>query len=371
MTMTATRLDENILLTADNCRYCLMCRHVCPIGHVTGLETLTPHGWGLMIASNRRGLLTWNDESVFKLYSCADCGTCRAHCVTDQPLPETIATARAQVVEAGLAPPAVGRVAEMLQRWQNPYEEQAPEPVEGRGEVALFVGDEATYLRPGLLDAALKLLEAAGIRPVLIGRGRSNGYVASSLGLIEIAHDLARANLEDLAASGARRLLVLSPGDFFAFKQLYPERLQLSLPDSVDLSEVTVLLAQALDRGELAFEPLPPGPPHAYVDPSHSVRVKTRYDAPRKLLAAVIPAPPVELFWRRERTHPVGSTALKFTIPQFADHLTWARLGDARQAGAQRLISEDAGTLKALGDHAARFGVEVLSLYELLASQLR
>ena len=21
--------------TTDNCRYCLMCRHVCPVGHVT------------------------------------------------------------------------------------------------------------------------------------------------------------------------------------------------------------------------------------------------------------------------------------------------------------------------------------------------
>ena len=77
----------------DNCRYCLMCRHVCPVGHVTNLEPLTPHGWGLTIASVQRGLMTWNTETVGVLYHCADCGTCRANCVTDQPLPEAIAAA--------------------------------------------------------------------------------------------------------------------------------------------------------------------------------------------------------------------------------------------------------------------------------------
>ena len=94
------------LATTENCRYCLMCRHVCPVGHVTQLETLTPHGWGLTIASVRRGLLTWNDETVDVLYSCADCGLCRANCVTDQPLPDAIAAARAEVTAHSLHLPS-------------------------------------------------------------------------------------------------------------------------------------------------------------------------------------------------------------------------------------------------------------------------
>ncbi len=52
------------LPTTENCRYCLMCRHVCPVGHVTRLETLTPHGWGLTIESVKRNLLEWNDETI-------------------------------------------------------------------------------------------------------------------------------------------------------------------------------------------------------------------------------------------------------------------------------------------------------------------
>ena len=44
------------------------------------------------------------------------------------------------------------------------------------------------------LPAVLKLLKAVGIEPVLIGRGRNSGYLASSLGLNDLAKDLAKKN---------------------------------------------------------------------------------------------------------------------------------------------------------------------------------
>ena len=77
--------------------------------------------------------------------------------------------------------------------------------VNGQGEVALFVGDEAQYLWPAGLEAALKLLKAAGVEPVLVGVGRNNGYLASSMGFSETAKSLAQATLDDLKASGATR----------------------------------------------------------------------------------------------------------------------------------------------------------------------
>ena len=37
------------ITTEQDCRFCWMCRHVCPVGHVTKRETLTPHAWALLI----------------------------------------------------------------------------------------------------------------------------------------------------------------------------------------------------------------------------------------------------------------------------------------------------------------------------------
>ena len=362
---------ENVILTTENCRYCLMCRHVAPVEQVTFREALSPHGWALLIASVRRGLTAWNEDTIDVLYSAPDHGNSRAHCVTNQPLPEAIAAARAEVAAQGLAPAAAYQVNEALQQWGNPYQEQAMATADGRAEVALFVGDDTCYLWPEALAAARALLQATGVEPALIGIGRNNGYLASSLGFPETARRLAEDTLDELRNSGARRLLVLSPGDYFTFSQLYDERLGIKWPEDVAFLEVTSYLADQVDRGALRFRRADGNDLYAYVDPTHAVRVPGQREAPRRLLATVLPeANRRELFWRRERAHPVGSTALQFTKPDIAQKLTEARLQDAANSGAQLLISEDPATLSHLAGHAGRYGLQVQGLYELLAEHL-
>lgn len=360
---------EDVIDVTENCRHSLMCRHVCPVGNITHRETLTPHGWAQLVASERRGLIAWNEDTVQALYACADCGSCRAHCVTSQALPEAIAAARAVVASRDLAPPVVYELAERLREWQNPHVEVPPEAVEGEGEVALFVGDEAQHLRPSALEAALELLNAVGVAPILIGKGRSSGYLASSLGLPEIARGLAESNLEELKSTGANRLLVLGPGDFFTFQQMMDERLGVRLPEGVEVLEVIPFLAEQETKGTLRLNRLQSEAATAYVDPTHAVRVKTRYAAPRRLLSAVLAEPPVELFWRDGRAYPCGNLALQFTQPDLADALTRARLEDAAGRGAEVVVTEDPGSLAHLERHAADFGLRVEGLYELLARQ--
>lgn len=361
---------ENVIDTIENCRYCLMCRHIASVEYVTHKETLSPHGWALVIASVKRGLLEWDQDTVEVIYSAPDHGNSRAHCVTRQPLPEAIAAIRAELVNLQLAPSVVYEIDENLREFGTPFAKRKPGVVHGEGEVALFVGDEAQYLWPKALTAAIDMLITLGINPVMIGVGRNNGYLASSLGLPDTARQLAEATLEELRASGANRMLVLSPGDYFTFNQLYDERLGIEFPEDVELLELTTLLADRLEGGEIEFKKLADQTPFAYVDPTHAVRLPERHDNPRKLLAAVMPGAPRELFWRRERGHPVGSTALQFTRPDIAEQLTLARLKDAQHNGAQLLFSDDPGTLKQLDGLAEGFGMQVKGLYELLFEQL-
>ena len=55
-----------------------MCRHVAPVGHVTHEEAVTPHGIALTVASQRRGLIDWNEDTVGIVYAEPDGGNCRA-----------------------------------------------------------------------------------------------------------------------------------------------------------------------------------------------------------------------------------------------------------------------------------------------------
>jgi len=359
----------SVIDTTENCRHCLMCRHMCPVGHVSHLETLTPHGWGQVVASEKRGLLEWNDSTVDVMYSCADCGVCQSHCVTDQPLPDAIAAVRANLVRDGLAPSIVETLKERLIKWGNPYEEKTPVPPEGKGEYALFVGDAAVHLWDKTVPALLKVLKQIGIEPALIGRGCNSGYLASSLGLHDLAKRFSQQILTELNETGATKLLVMSPGDYYTIHAMYPERLGISLPEDVQLIDVVSLLDEKHTSGELSFNRIEMGLPYAYVDPTHAVRTLDRLEAPRRLLNAVLPTPVIELFWRKERAHPAGDGALQFVQPELSLLLAKARNEDATQAGAQGMITEDSATLYQL-NQLSPSGLPVKGLYELLADRI-
>jgi len=355
--------------TTDSCRYCWMCRHVCPTGFVTKKETHTPHGYALLIASATRGVSTWNADTVDALYHCADCGCCESHCATHQPLPEAVVGARAGLAEAGLAPAAAVEVKARLDRWGSVHGDPGTRPAPAVGPVGLFVGDLPAG-HTATIDAALQLLSRAGLPAVMVGTGRSTGLDASSLGFIDTARALAAAVLADVEASTCTQLLVLAPGDRFAFERAYTTRLGVTWPQSVRVREVTAALAEAHASGTLRFQAPADTRPWAYQEPDHAVRVGER-PWPRQLLTAALGAANERRLLRRdERAHPCGTAGgLELTQPQLAAGLAAARLEDARNVGATRLVTEDPACVRLLRQQATG-GVEVVDLFALLASRL-
>lgn len=355
---------QDPIVTLENCRFCLMCAHVAPIGNLTRLETYTPHGMALIATSEERDLIGWDEETVAIMFSEVDGGNSRAHCVFSQPFEESIAAVRALLVDQGFAPDGAIAAQHRLVTYGNPYAEQAPQPADGKGDVALFVGDAAPYLWPSAVPAVLSLLEKGGIEPVLLGNGRNNGLIAHALGYPDLARELVQATLDELQQSGAKTLLLLSAGDAYAFTTGLEERLDLLLPDSVEVVEV----GEFLVRGEHinAASGREDGPPAAYVDPTHAVRLPDRHEWARALASTVAGDDRVELFWREDRAQPVGSTYLQFSNPQLAEQLTRARLEDAQQSGATKLLCEDPATLYQLERFAGDYNLEVAGLFEEL-----
>ena len=352
----------------SGCRYCLMCRHVCPVGRSTKREANTPHGWALLIASVDRGQMVWDADAVETLYQCADCGLCQSFCVTDRPLPAAIVATRAQVVASGAAPQAVAEVEAKLRQWGNPYKNVAPLVVSAaeRADSALFVGAAAQHLRPQTSAAAQQLLAALGVQHTRVGVGRSSAYLPYTLGLWEVARALARATLDEIAASGCRRLIVLTAEDAHTFKNVQRE-LGLALPDGVELIELITLLAE--NKGKLKLKPM--NLSLTYHDPAHTARLPERATAARKVLAALTTQPVHEMFWREQRAAPGGAVGgLEFTQPALAAQMTRERLAEAAATGAEMLVTEDPLALAHFAAHAAGT-LKVQGLYELLAEQLK
>jgi Fe-S oxidoreductase len=341
-----------------------MCRHVCPVGHVTSRETLTPHAWALTIESVRRRQLAWNEETAAVMYACADCGLCQTHCVTDQPLPDAIVNARAEIVRIGAAPASV---LEFQKHLETSVRARIDFPSAGR---VVFAAREARSRGVLELPAALQLLDAAGLSAEPAGEGASTGLVASELGLVDLATRFARDLVAAVTASGVREVLVLGPADKWTFEHVYPKRLRVEWPANVRVTEVTATLAAAYANGTLRLSRRL-GPPPAYHDPCHGARSGRDARAPRRLLTAIYgdQAGP-ELFWRANRAHPCGAVGgLDVTHPDLARQLASARLSDAASSGAATLVTDDPTCLAHLGASADP-RVAVVGLYGQLAQCL-
>lgn len=371
--MTASA--PNVIDTTENCRYCLMCRHLCPVGQVTSNEALSPHGWAQTVASERRGLLEWNRQTVDNLYQCADCGNCESHCVTDQPLPNAIAAVRSSLAAGPLVPQTVSDLADRLSTTDHLYNgtevtDPYPDGLTTDATTGLYVGDEIEYFSSGTLTHILKLLGASGPVPVLIGRGRNDSVIPSGLGLTEQARRLAEKTRDEIESSGIKRLLVLSPGARFAFTRVWAERLGVTFPEEVQVVELLEEFDHMIEDGRLKLHRRILQNTVAYADPEHSVRFPDRFDVPRRLLRRFLEGSITELFWRESRSGSTGHNGLRFTHPELASSLATRRLLDAQAAGVTDLITEDAGTMDILARSAGDFGITVHNLYDVLAGQL-
>jgi Fe-S oxidoreductase len=369
--MSSNAALSKVKQTTELCRYCLMCRHVCPVTHVTRSEATSPHGWGILVASVARGLTTWNEDTVEVLYQCADCGLCQAHCVTDQPLPLAINASRAEVVAQQAAPTVVYELQQKLRQWDNPYQKISPSIGTTSGEAALVVGAVGHYLQAETVAAATKLLAAAGVEVVPLSVGRESAYLPHTLGLPDEARRLGQATLAEIEQIGAKRVFVLSPGEVYTYDVIF-KHLGLVWPETVEIVEVATFLASQLEVGKFTFSAADLSD-YTFYDPDQTVRVPGRWVAPRQLLTALTGLPPRELFWRKERAAPCGvSGGLPFTQPALAAQLAQARLAEAQERGIKTIITDDPHVLYHLRQHTPLTPgeIEIRGLFEVLAAHL-
>jgi Fe-S oxidoreductase len=236
-----------------------------------------------------------------------------------------------------------------------------------RDEIALFVGAAAWQAERANLHAARALLERVGVGHGLVAAGRDSGYLAYTVGLHDTARELARATVEEIAGMGSRTLITLSPEDAHTLLHVYP-LLGAPLPAGVEVVELTALLVGMLDTGRLRLRRSDLA--LAYHDPCQTPRLDGRWQAPRRLLAALTEQPIQEGFWREKRAAPCGASGgLPWTQPDLASGLARAALADAIRGGARVVVTEAPGCLTHLRAHAGE-GVEMRGLYELLVEHL-
>jgi len=360
--------------TIESCRFCFMCRHVCTVGVVSGKESDTPRGKGLILFKVLKGHAEYSPELVETLYRCCLCRLCETWCKADCHPPDAVLAARAEVVAQGREPGRVRQIKDRLLQTGNPFGLPAearfqalgnPDLFRPQAEVVSYVGCDAAYRQPQIAQAFLKILAAAKVDFTLLKNERSTGKPLLLLGYQNEARQAAERLTVEIRAARPKILVTTCPSAFDAFKDDYPTM-------GLDLKGMEILhAAEYIDRLMEQGSLVPRNPASmvaTFLDGTYLGRTHAVYGAPRRILERIAGLTLREMVWNRELAYACGEPGGVFHSlhPELSGNMAQRVLEEAANSGAEVLITACPATLT-LFQRANQTNLVVRDLVEVAA----
>ncbi len=272
----------------DLCAFCpSLCMDRCPVVAATGRNTWTPQSKMMAGWLDERGFRPMDAERALAVYQCTGCLSCYVPCLHQIDVESALFGLRAKLVKRGVSPVAAGGFIRDAEGLQRVFLEYAPdEYVVPEAGAALFPGTGALLSNPAAIRDVFRVFGVLGIDTVAAvpSLAVDSGYDLYAAGFI----DEFRAAAESVAAilRRYRRIVVLSPVDYYAITVIYP------LHD-IRVSPEVVLAEEVI--GNLMVSRRPDAVPSlkvAYHDSCINGRHLERYDMPRKVIQHVTGRPP-------------------------------------------------------------------------------
>ena len=372
--------SEKAKKNADACRFCYMCRHLCPVELVTGKENNTPRAKGLQVSMLERGM-KMDKGCAVTMYECLLCGACTADCVTGFDPLVFIREGRTQAVLEDLVPDFARKVIDRLEATGNPYgATQAKVDLTGvpqTGETLVWLGNAARYAVPDVAQALLAILKKAGVAfAVLADEPASGCDLGDMIGHVEDVRAQAKRAAQAIAAAGAKKVVVLDSHDCAFFLHECKDW-GIELPEVVT---ATAFVAELIESGRIA--PRKADEVVSYHDAARLARDLGETDAPRAILAAM-GAQLHELYLNEKdnknpankacgsfvRARECGSSIMGQMRPDLAKGLCENRYNDLLRTDSRILVSADPQAAEALRLCVPE-GVETRDLFVMLSERL-
>ncbi|MFO7937324.1 MAG: hypothetical protein R6V06_06945 [Kiritimatiellia bacterium] len=212
----------------ENCRFCLMCRHLDPVGNVSFREADTPRGRALIADSIRMdpGRLE-NSDYIETMYRSALSGANRTHCVSSYDEIGLVLALRRDIVEAGFAPENVKALAEQLSSVSFKVSGQAEFLYFGEKPelypdcVSITGGDPGKALEVlgfykesrKVLSGFKKAVDKAGCKTLVVAEPSAYHFLSGRLDGVKVLHS-SEYLLQNAKASGKAGEAVYLESDF-------------------------------------------------------------------------------------------------------------------------------------------------------------
>ena len=361
--------------TIKACSTCLLCRHACTVGNVTLRDTNLPRGKALLLLALQKGLQDWDERAVEVVYQCTNCHLCREWCLPGWDIAPLMLAARAEVVDAGLAPATAVRIKQNFESFGNPYGEEHKQseawirdlPKSEAPEVLYYLGSTVSHRRPEIAKAAATIFERCGTPFKILPNEPDCGEFLYVLGFQGEARDWASSTLEAIKSSGAKVVVSSDPTCIETFRHGYREW-GLEVPDDLQFLHISEYLANAIHSGRLELRESFRGT-ITYHDPCSLGREMKVFDAPRDVLTAIPGLQLREMRLNREHSPCCGNGGgVPATFPEIASG-AGANAGDViLETGADILVTSCPSCQQSLKKHVP--GMEVEDLTVIVARTL-
>lgn len=236
----------------DACRFCWMCRHVCPVGNATSQERNTSRARALGLSRVYRGTESLS-MSVDNLYECALCGACVNDCMTGwDPVFFTI-ECKTDACMSGFIPEYVEKMLENFEISGNIYGKEINPQIsfkENKTDTLIFFGEDARYKAQSAIGDVTTLLENTGAKYTTLNNEVNSG---NSLYFLTGKSAETFEQMKKCAKSlnAFKKVIVYDPADLKLFIREYKE---FGIVLTVEIISFNEYLLQLFNGGKLKLK---------------------------------------------------------------------------------------------------------------------
>lgn len=278
---------ENYKDVISACRFCFMCRHLATIGNVSFKESDTPRGRALIadkVLKDKQHLK--NQDYIDCFYRAELSAASRKHCVSSYDEASLVRAMREDIVDAGLEPEKVKKIAEALRQSGNPFgaTEAGIKEKGTKGKPALlyYIDAYTLYKEPKIAESFMAILEKAGLEFSVLKEIESSGKAFSCMGYRKEAAAAAAKTLSAIRKTGCTTLVTSCPASFDAFKNDYQK--QGAALDGIEILHSSQFIAELFKNKKL--KAAGKTVKISYIDSDYLKNYNSITEAPRKALEA-------------------------------------------------------------------------------------
>lgn len=326
-------VSQKALQHAEKCRFCWMCRHLCPVQHQTGKELNTPRAKGLLLSMVSKNSAVFDKDMAEAMYECMLCDACVNDCCTGYQPPLFIREARTEAVVNDLAPKAVMDTIENIESSGTIYGVQKPSFAQEGKDVLVYIGEVAAVKAPGMAKALLSLLKKAGISAkVLENEPASGTMLADLMGYVDEVAQQAKACADAINETGLP-VIVLDSYDAEIMKQHYAEW---GCEIKNEVTTATAYIAGLLESGKLTAKKADKGTGACHDDDRLA---RSFYEfAPIRAIAEAAGFTLTEMFNKERLAKSCGTSVAMAYMPEITKKVAGGRWQDMLRTEAASML---------------------------------